>query len=55
MKMWTKETAERTVSKMLGKNKTIILDGHATLGLLSACDYLVNEHGYRYITVAKSK
>lgn len=46
MRKLTKESAERIVHDNIGKNKTIILDGKATLGKCAAFDYLVNQHGY---------
>lgn len=46
MKRWTKETAENFARKYIVAGKGILLDGTATLGLCSAFDYLVNQHGY---------
>jgi hypothetical protein len=50
--LWLEE-AERKAKNVIGKGKTIILDGTATLGLLSVTDYLVNHHGYRYVIKKK--
>lgn len=48
MKTWTKESAERIIKNQIGKTHAIILDGTMTLGMLSAADYLVKNHGYWY-------
>ena len=50
--IWLEE-ALRKAKHVIGKNKTIILDGTATLGLLSITDYLVNHHGYTYVRPIK--
>lgn len=47
-KTWTKETAEREIASNRGENKTIFLDGTATLRKCSAMDYLVKNCGYIY-------
>jgi hypothetical protein len=49
MKNLTESLALRIAGKWVQNNTIIKLDGKLTLGTCSACDYLVNHCGYKYI------